>query len=56
MRDQLAKDLALRAKRGTNVDELEWHFATSPKTGAIGPTKRLERELIKHKIKIVLDP
>jgi hypothetical protein len=38
------------------VRTIEWHFATSPRTGRIGPTAALERELRRNDIVIVYDP
>jgi hypothetical protein len=56
IREQVAKDVELRRLQPGRVRDVEWHFATSPSTGRVGPTPALERLLRKNHIKIVYDP
>jgi hypothetical protein len=53
---QIQKDLELLANPSTRVVSLEWRFATSPRTGQIGPTGPLERRLKNAGILITYDP
>jgi hypothetical protein len=56
VRAQVARDTALRRLEPERVQSLQWHFATSPTTGRIGPTPALERLLRDNDIAIIYDP
>lgn len=57
VRRQIQKDVELRRNgAGGRVRSLEWHFSTSPKTGKVGPSKPLKKELRRNNIRIVYDP
>lgn len=54
VRNQIAKDVELMNTPGSGVDEIEWHFFTSPTTGNNGPTGPLRTALVDAGINIVI--